>query len=172
MGDEAISERVVEELQRRILNGQIPVGSWLRHSTIAEEFGVSRTPVREALRVLHAQGIVTIVRNRGARVNGHSGRDVRELGEVRAALEGLAAELAPRQDPAGDAVKQALRHATEEAARRGVFGVPTIEVDGRLFWGLDSLDMLAACLGGEPWFDGPQWDDAARVPLGVTFGRP
>jgi 2-hydroxychromene-2-carboxylate isomerase len=89
-----------------------------------------------------------------------------------ARLTALAAELAPRQDPAGDAVKQALRHATEEAARRGVFGVPTIEVDGRLFWGLDSLDMLAACLGGEPWFDGPQWDDAARVPLGVTFGRP
>lgn len=92
--DAAFSDRLVVELQRRILLGEVPVGSWLRHGTIAEEFGVSRTPVREALRVLQAQGIVTIVKNRGARVNGHSGRDIRELGEVRAELEGLAAELA------------------------------------------------------------------------------
>jgi len=90
----AKSDRVVVELQRRILVGEIPIGTWLRHGAIAEEFGVSRTPVREALRVLQAQGIVTIARNRGARVNGHSGRDIRELGEVRAELEGLAAELA------------------------------------------------------------------------------
>ena len=92
--DGALSERLVDELQRRIFTGQVPVGSWLRHGTIAEEFGISRTPVREALRVLHAQGLVTIVQNRGARVNGHSGRDIRELGEVRAQLEGLAAALA------------------------------------------------------------------------------
>ncbi|MFC5676706.1 GntR family transcriptional regulator [Aeromicrobium endophyticum] len=93
-GSGALSDRLVDELQRRILNGEVAVGSWLRHGAIAEEFGISRTPVREALRVLQAQGIVTIVQNRGARVNGHSGRDIRELGEVRAELEGLAAELA------------------------------------------------------------------------------
>jgi DNA-binding GntR family transcriptional regulator len=90
----ALGERIVEELQRRIITGQIPVGTWLRHGAIADEFGTSRTPVREALRVLHAQGIVTIVQNRGARVNGHSGRDIRDIGQVRAELEGLAAELA------------------------------------------------------------------------------
>lgn len=92
--DGALSERLVDELQRRIFTGEVPVGSWLRHGALAEEFGISRTPVREALRVLHAQGLVTIVQNRGAQVNGHSGRDIRELGEVRAQLEGLAAELA------------------------------------------------------------------------------
>lgn len=90
----SLSDSLVAELQRRILGGQIAVGSWLRHEAIAEEFGVSRTPVREALRVLQAQGIVTIVRNRGALVEGLSGRDIRELGEVRAELEGLAASLA------------------------------------------------------------------------------
>jgi DNA-binding GntR family transcriptional regulator len=89
-----LSEGLVEELQRRIIAGQIPVGTWLRHGALADEFGTSRTPVREALRVLHAQGIVTIVQNRGARVNGHSGRDIRDIGQVRAELEGLAAELA------------------------------------------------------------------------------
>ena len=45
--------------------------------------------------------------------------------------------------------------------------MPTIEVDGRLFWGLDALTMLAACLRGDPWFDGPDWDAAATAPPGV-----
>jgi len=92
--DGAQSDRLVDEIQRRIFTGQIGVGTWLRHGALAEEFGTSRTPVREALRVLHAQGIVTIVPNRGARVNGHSGREIRDIGQVRAELEGLAAELA------------------------------------------------------------------------------
>ncbi|WP_052337112.1 GntR family transcriptional regulator [Nocardioides alkalitolerans] len=92
--DGALGEKLADELLRRILSGTIPVGSWIRHTAVAEEFGVSRTPVREALRVLHAQGVVTITPNRGARVNGHSGRDIRELGAVRGELEGLAAELA------------------------------------------------------------------------------
>lgn len=92
--DEPLSDQLIDQLQRRILTGQIEVGSWLRHASIAEEFGISRTPVREALRVLHSRGIVTIVPNRGARVNGLSGRDIRELGEIRGELEGLAAELA------------------------------------------------------------------------------
>ena len=92
--DTSLTDWLVDELQRRIFSGELPVGTWLRHAALAEDFGVSRTPVREALRVLGAQGIVTIVQNRGARVNGHSGRDIRELGAVRAQLEGFAAELA------------------------------------------------------------------------------
>ena len=88
------AERIVTSLQRDLITGAIPIGSWLRHAAIAKEFGVSRTPVREALRVLAAQGVVTIVPNRGARVNGLSSRDIRELGEVRCALQGLAAGLA------------------------------------------------------------------------------
>lgn len=88
------SDVIVSALQHRILVGEAPVGSWLRHSALAEEFGTSRTPIREALRVLASRGIVTIVPNRGAQVNGHSSRDIRELGEVRAELEGFAAALA------------------------------------------------------------------------------
>lgn len=94
MGAGSLSDRLVDELQRRILSGAIPMGSWLRHNVIAEEFGISRTPVREALRVLEARGILTIVQNRGARVNGHSATEIRELGQVRAELEGFAAERA------------------------------------------------------------------------------
>lgn len=91
---ESLSDQVVSRLQRKILSGEIAIGSWLRHGAIAEEFGISRTPVREALRILAAQGIVTIDANRGARVNGQSSQDIREIGEVRAELEGLAATLA------------------------------------------------------------------------------
>ena len=91
---EPISDHIVAVLQRRILAGEIPIGAWLRHGALAEEFGVSRTPVREALRILHSQGVVTIDPHRGARVNGHSGKDIREIGAVRAELEGYAAELA------------------------------------------------------------------------------
>jgi len=84
-----------------------------------------------------------------------------------ARLEALATALSPRRDPSGDEVKDALKAATELAAARGIFGVPTLEVDGRLFWGLDSLPMLAAYLRGDPWFEGPRWEAAGRMPRGV-----
>jgi 2-hydroxychromene-2-carboxylate isomerase len=82
-------------------------------------------------------------------------------------LAALAQRLAPRLDPNGDEVKQALKAATAQALAKGVFGVPTIEVDGRLFWGVDSLEMLAAYLRGDAWFDGPAWDAAAVERPGV-----
>ena len=82
-------------------------------------------------------------------------------------LAALATRLAPVRDPAGAEVKAALRTATDEAVAHGVFGVPTVEVDGRLFWGLEGLTLLRAYLAGEPWFDGPGWTQAAGWPVGV-----
>ena len=73
-------------------------------------------------------------------------------------IKALALELAPRIAPTDPAIKQALKDATAEALARGIFGVPSVEVDGRLFWGLDGLEMLASCLRGEPWFDTGAWD--------------
>ncbi|WP_214106143.1 GntR family transcriptional regulator [Acrocarpospora catenulata] len=90
----SLSDQLVAVLQRRVISGEVPIGAWLRHEALAEEFGVSRTPVREALRILADQGFVSIVPNRGARVNGLSGHDIREIGQVRGELEGLAAALA------------------------------------------------------------------------------
>jgi 2-hydroxychromene-2-carboxylate isomerase len=69
----------------------------------------------------------------------------------------LAAQLAPVHDPAGPAVKQALRERTDAAMAEGVFGVPTITLQGRHFWGLDALPMLRDALQGGAWFDGPAW---------------
>lgn len=78
-----------------------------------------------------------------------------------ARLEALQQELAPVRDPASEEVKQQLREATEQALEQGVFGVPTIAVDGKLFWGLDSLPMLAAYLKGDPWFASGAWESAS-----------
>jgi len=84
-----------------------------------------------------------------------------------ARLQRLTETLKPPRDPAGDDVKAELRANTEAAIAQGVFGVPTLELDGRLFWGLDALPMLAAALRGEPWFDGSAWDDASRPRPGM-----
>lgn len=70
-------------------------------------------------------------------------------------------------DPSGDAVKQQLRANTDEALAAGVFGVPSFVVDGRVFWGLDSLPMLRACLLDDPWFDSPVWQTVTEVPVGA-----
>lgn len=83
-------------------------------------------------------------------------------------LRALHAAVAPQRDPASEPVKAELRAHTDVAIERGVFGVPTIEFEGRLFWGLDALPMLRAALQGDPWFDGPAWDAAAAPPPGVV----
>ena len=93
-GISSLSRDLAQELHGRIVSGAVPLGSWLRQDAIAEEFGVSRTPVREALQLLHGQGVVEVVPHRGAVVRGPTPRDIRENCEVRAELEGLAAELA------------------------------------------------------------------------------
>ena len=94
----------------------------------------------------------------------HGGADANEPARV----EALTQRLAPRLDPAGDAVKQALKDATAAALGAGVFGVPTFGVDGRRFWGFDSLGMLDACLRDDPWFSaGGPWDEAGAPRPGV-----
>ena len=91
---QALVDELAATIQTRILNGTIATGTWLRQESLATEFGVSRTPVREALRKLQASGLVEVQPRRGALVRRPSARDVREAYEVRAELEGLAAGLA------------------------------------------------------------------------------
>lgn len=74
----------------------------------------------------------------------------------------------PLADPGSEAVKQQLRANTEEAIAAGAFGVPSFVVDGKLFWGLDGLPLLRACLQGDAWFDGPGWHGVADVKVGVS----
>lgn len=87
----------MDALRARLLAGQLAPGSWLRESALAEELGVSRTPVREAFRTLAAEGLVVLVPRRGARVVVWSAEDVDETYRLRALLEGEAAALAARR---------------------------------------------------------------------------
>ncbi len=82
-------------------------------------------------------------------------------------LAALRAELAPAIDPADEAVKARLRANSEEALALGAFGVPTIAVEGKAFWGLDALPMLRDFLEGGAWFQGPDWDAAPQLPVGI-----
>ena len=85
-------------------------------------------------------------------------------------LATLTAELAPVQNPGSSQVKQALQAHAQEAIEKGVFGVPSWVVDGRLFWGQDALPMLRAYLRGDDWFEGPDWQ--APHGCGVGVRRP
>lgn len=107
--DRALVDHLAATIQARVLSGQIPSGARLKQESLASEFGVSRTPVREALRKLQATGIVEVEPNRGALVRGPTAREIREAYEVRAELEGLAAELAARH--IADAQLRRLRKA-------------------------------------------------------------
>ena len=84
-----------------------------------------------------------------------------------AALAALATAVAPLRDPAGDEVKAELRQRTEAAVALGLFGVPTLVCEGRLFFGLDALPMLRAALAGDAWFDTPAWQEAGDQPPGL-----
>lgn len=83
-------------------------------------------------------------------------------------LAALTERLAPAQDVGSETVKQRLRSETEAALTLGVFGVPTIEFEGRLFWGQDALPMLRAALDGDPWFRSGIWEEAGRQRPGVA----
>ena len=82
-------------------------------------------------------------------------------------LADLSARLQPARDPASPEVKHDLQAHTAEALERNLFGVPSFVVDDKVFWGQDALPMLRACLQGDPWFDGPQWNAVQEVAVGI-----
>ncbi|MFN8131073.1 MAG: GntR family transcriptional regulator [Solirubrobacteraceae bacterium] len=90
----ALVDHIAQQIQMQIMTGELAPGERLRQEALAEEFGVSRTPVREALRQLQASGLLEVEPRRGAVVRGPSVRDIREAYFLRAELEGIAAELA------------------------------------------------------------------------------
>jgi len=89
-----LREMVFESLREAIILGKLRPGERLMEIQLAEEMGVSRTPVREAIRKLELEGFVVMVPRKGAYVAGISVKDIVDVFEVRAALEGLAAGLA------------------------------------------------------------------------------
>ncbi len=92
--DRSLRSSVFQTIQSNILNGVYQENEELRENTIAKELGVSRTPVREALRQLALEGLVKIVPNKGACVTGITKKDVRDIYAIRSMLEGLCARWA------------------------------------------------------------------------------
>ena len=98
MSDGTKADDIALALEEAIVSGEIPPGSTLRQEHLSEQFQVSRTPVREALRRLAALGLVSFEPNRGVRVRMLSLDEIREAFMVRAELEGLATEIATLED--------------------------------------------------------------------------
>lgn len=89
-----LREVVFEALREAIMSGALPPGERMMEVQLAEELGVSRTPVREAIRKLELEGFVVMIPRKGAYVAGISLKDVADVFEIRTALEALAAGLA------------------------------------------------------------------------------
>jgi 2-hydroxychromene-2-carboxylate isomerase len=94
---------------------------------------------------------------------GHSATDPARMADLQARLQDHMAQCGRPWL----AVKQRLRANTEQALALGLFGVPSIVLGERVFWGQDALPMLRACLDGDAWFDGPAWGVASQLPVGV-----
>jgi DNA-binding GntR family transcriptional regulator len=86
--------RVFNKIREDILSGKYAQSEELKENTIGVELGVSRTPVREALRQLELEGLVTIIPNKGAYVTGISEKDMHDIYIIRSYLEGLCARWA------------------------------------------------------------------------------
>jgi DNA-binding GntR family transcriptional regulator len=87
----ALYQQVAEQLRQRIFQHVLEPGAWIDELKMAEEFGISRTPLREALKVLAAEGLVTMKVRRGAYVTEVSTKDVRDVYHLLALLESDAA---------------------------------------------------------------------------------
>jgi DNA-binding GntR family transcriptional regulator len=96
-----LREVVAEELRGMILRGELAAGERLTEDRLAEQLGVSRNPVREAIRSLEATGLVEVIPRRGAYVCRPDPDDVRHLLELRSVLEGFAAATAATTAPEG-----------------------------------------------------------------------
>jgi DNA-binding GntR family transcriptional regulator len=95
----SMPDAVADALREAILDGVLKAGTWLREAEVSRELEVSRTPVRDAFRILAAEGLVNINANQGAVVSHLTSDDILELYVVREALEALAARLAARRAP-------------------------------------------------------------------------
>lgn len=110
---DTIAAQISRTLASRIIAGEIDAGARLRQDHIADEFGASHVPVREAFRRLESQGLVVSEPRRGVRVAGFSLDEVREVAEMRAALEALALRNAAAH------MTKAILDEAEEANRAG-----------------------------------------------------
>ena len=112
----ALYEDVAERLRQQIFARQLPPGSWIDEQRLAGEYGISRTPLREALKVLAAEGLVTMRLGRGAYVTEMSRDDVAQVYHLLALLESDAAATTAGHADAGQRARLRALHEQLEAA--------------------------------------------------------
>ncbi|MBI2772373.1 MAG: GntR family transcriptional regulator [Burkholderiales bacterium] len=113
----ALYQEVAELLRQRIFQRELEPGSWIDELKLAEEYGISRTPLREALKVLAAEGLVTMKVRRGAYVTEVSEKDLSDVYHLLSLLESDAAGVvAQKATPAQIKELQALHEQLEAAA--------------------------------------------------------
>ena len=114
----ALYEEVAELLRQRIFNRELVPGSWIDELKLAEEYGISRTPLREALKVLATEGLVTMKVRRGAYVTEVSDSDLTDVYHLLALLESDAAEVvATKATDAQIRELQSLHNELEKAVK-------------------------------------------------------
>ncbi|AQS57849.1 GntR family transcriptional regulator [Desulforamulus ferrireducens] len=126
-----LREIVFETLREAILSGKLEPGERLMEIQLAEEMGVSRTPVREAIRKLELEGFVVMIPRKGAYVAGISQKDVTDVFEVRAALEALAAGLAAERatDEEIEQLDRSLLAYSEQTIKQDINGIVKSDTD-------------------------------------------
>ncbi|MCW5256310.1 GntR family transcriptional regulator [Verminephrobacter aporrectodeae] len=112
----ALYEEVAEQLRQRIFRRELEPGDWIDELKIAEEFGISRTPLREALKVLATEGLVTMRLRRGAYVTVVSEQDLRDVYHLLGLLESDAAGAVAASASAAELQALQALHAELEAA--------------------------------------------------------
>ena len=123
-----LREVVFESLREAIINGVLEPGERLMEIQLAEEMGVSRTPVREAIRKLELENFVVMIPRKGAYVAGVSHKDIAEVFEIRSALEGLAAGLAAEratEEEIKEMEKILLHHDREDMSLEDIVSTDT-----------------------------------------------
>lgn len=113
LAPKALYQEVAESLRQRIFNRELEPGSWIDEVSIAQNYGISRTPLREALKVLAAEGLVTMKIRRGAYVTEVSDKDLQDVYHLLALLESDAAYMvaqnaSPEQLESLDRIHQEL----------------------------------------------------------------
>ena len=116
----ALYQEVAERLRQRIFAHELEPGSWIDEQTLAEDYGISRTPMREALKVLASEGLVTLRPRRGCYVTELTDKDLDDIFPLLALLEGRCAfEAVSKARPADIAELCATHERLELAAARG-----------------------------------------------------
>lgn len=113
----ALYQEVAERLRQRIFAHELPPGTWIDEQHLAEEYGISRTPLREALKVLASEGLVTLKPRRGCYVTEISAQDLDDIFPLMAMLEGRCAfEAVQRAKRSDIEVLKAIHETLEKNA--------------------------------------------------------